>query len=323
MAALAGSNGFHGRGHGPLCSKGELMKKHLRPASFLLGNLLLLVLSASVATAQITGVVSSDVEAFFGSQSDTFQLAEPPLSPTWGPNVNGPYGFTGPTVPPLYAGFPSPSLSYAANIPYDLGHTGPGFADSQLTTSNYSIIGNYAGGTFTGDAFAMVGGPPMSIFQPATATGFVYEKAEFVMTFSVGSAGILGGLAPAYPFIATGNVLPGGYAQFGAQVDYWWIPVLPGTILPNGSPVNLGTLQYSFLQNGGGAFGQVVNHSPTVLAGATGVGFLQIVGEMYVAGDPFSIEVISIVPEPSSLVLGLAGVAGLGLVAARKKLRRA
>lgn len=283
-----------------------------RTVVVLLKTFLISTLFVSLARAQITGVVSSDVEAFFGSQNDTFQLAEPPLSPTWPTNPIGPYAISGPAVPALYPGYPSPSLTFTPNIPYDTPHTGPGFADSQLTTSNYSVVGNYSGGTFTGDAFAMVGGPPMSLFQPASATGYAYEKAEFVMTYSVGPAGIAAGTAPNYPFFATGNVLPGGYAQFGAQVDYWWIPVMPGTIIPSGPAVNLGTLQYSFLQAGGGSFGTVVNHSPTVLAGATGVGFLQIVGEMFVAGDPSSINVSS-VPEPSTVVLGAAGLIGLGM----------
>jgi PEP-CTERM motif len=288
-----------------------------------LGILFVLAVVAPRARAQITGVVNSDVEAFFGSQNDSFQLAEPPLSPSWTPNANGPYPISGPTVPALYPGYPSPNLSYTSNIPYDTGHTGSGFSDIQLTTSNYSIIGNYSPGPNTGNAFAMVGGPPMSLFQPATATGFAFEKAEFVMTYSVGPAGIAAGAAPAYPFIASGNVLPlpGSYAQFGAQVDYWWVPVIPGTILPAGPAVNLGTLQYSFLQSGGGAFGTLVNHSPAALAGATGVGFLQITGEMFVAGDPFSINVSS-VPEPSTCVLGIVGIAGLGFVAVRKKFRR-
>jgi hypothetical protein len=295
------------------------MNRFTRVAVTLVGIVLLLsAVITSTAVAQITGVVNSDVEAFFGSQSDAFQASEPPIGPPWPANAAGPYPITGPAVPPLYAGFPNPNLSFTPNIPYDLGHVGPGFIDTQLTTASYSIIGNYAGGAFTGDAFAMTFGPPISLFQPSSATGFAYEMIEFVMTYSVGPAGILGGLAPAYPFVATGNVLPGGYAQFGAQVDYWWQPVIPGTIIPSGPAVNLGTLQYSFLQVGGGAFNTVVNHAPTVLAGAGGVGFLQITGEMFVAGDPFSINVISI-PEPSTLTLGVAGIGAFGLMVLRRK----
>ena len=74
--------------------------------------------------------------------------------------------------------------------------------------------------------------------------------------------------------------------------------------------MNLGTLTYNFLQSGGGAFSTTVNHSATVLAGASGVGFLQITGEMFVAGDPFSINVTS-VPEPSTLWLAAAALVGL------------
>ena len=294
---------------------------HHRPM-FLFGTFLALVIFVPMAKAQITGVVSSDVEAYFGSQSDTFQLTEGPTFPFWPSNSNGPYPVTGPTVPALYAGYPNPSLSFTPNITYDTGHIGPGFADSQLTTANYSIIGNFAGGANTGDAYAQTFGPPISIVQPSSATGFVFQKVQFAMTFSVGPSGIAGGAAPAYPFLASGNVLPGGYAQFGAQVDYWWLPVIPGTILPAGPSVNLGTLQYSFLQAGGGAFSSIVNHSPTTLAGATGVGFLQITGEMFVAGDPFSINVTSI-PETSTLILSVVGLVGMGAIALRTKSRQA
>ncbi|MBX9787319.1 MAG: PEP-CTERM sorting domain-containing protein [Pirellulales bacterium] len=295
------------------------MSSYQRFSLVLIGALLFSFCFAPLAVAQITGVVSSDVEGFFGSQNDTFQQSEPPIGPTWPANVNGPYPITGPTVPALYAGYPNPSLTYTSNIPYDLGHIGPGFADTQLTTANYSLLGNYSGGANTGDAFAVISGPPMSLVQPATATGFAYQKVEFAMTYSVGPSGILAGAAPAYPLLVTGNVLPGGYAQFGAQVDYWWIPVIPGTIIPSGPSVNLGTLQYSFLQPGGGSFNTVVNHSPTVLAGATGVGFLQITGEMFVAGDPFEIYVTS-VPEPSTFAL--AGIAAVALLATGRRHRR-
>ncbi|MBX9655454.1 hypothetical protein K2Y11_17710 [bacterium] len=293
---------------------------HHRPMC--LFGLLLALVFVPMAKAQITGVVSSDVEAYFGSMSDTFQLTEGPTFPFWTANANGPYPVTGPTVPALYAGYPNPSLTFTPNITYDTGHIGPGFADSQLTTANYSIIGNFAGGANTGDAYAQTFGPPISLFQPASATGFAFEKVQFVMTFSVGPSGIAGGAAPAYPFLATGNVLPGGYAQFGANVDYWWIPVIPGTIIPSGPSVNLGTLQYNFFQAGGGSFNTVVNHSPTTLAGASGVGFLQITGEMFVAGDPFSINVVSI-PETSTLVLSVVGMIGLAGFGLRKKLHRA
>ena len=51
---------------------GWLMNYCPRRAMVLLGILLVLALFAPTTMAQITGVVSSDVEAFFGSQSDTF-----------------------------------------------------------------------------------------------------------------------------------------------------------------------------------------------------------------------------------------------------------
>ena len=296
------------------------MHPRLRCAITLVGTLFCFAGYHSIAFGQITSVVSSEVEGFFGSQSDAFQLSEPPINPTWTANATGPYGVGGPTVPAIYPGFPNPSLTYTSTIAYDTGHTGPGFADTQLTAANYDIVGNFSGGANTGDAFAMTGTGGMTLVQPPSATGFTYEKVEFVMTYGVGPAGLASGVAPAYPFLVSGNVFTGGYAEFGAQIDYWWQPVIPGTIIPSGPASNLGTLQYSFLQPGGGSFSQVVNHSGPVLAGvgAGSIGFLQITGHMFVAGDPFSISVVS-VPEPSTLALAGIGVLALAVTAARRR----
>ena len=78
---------------------------------------------AETSRAQISGIISSDVEAFFGTQSDAYQADETPLAPSWPSSGFGPYGITGPSsVPPLYAGFPNPAVPVISNIPYSGGH---------------------------------------------------------------------------------------------------------------------------------------------------------------------------------------------------------
>jgi hypothetical protein len=99
--------------------------------------------------------------------------------------------------------------------------------------------------------------------------------------------------------------------QFGAEVNYWFLTTIPGTVIVN-SVTNLGSLQYNYQLTGSpGAFSSIVNYSPTTLLGATGNGFLMITGEAFVAGDPFDITVTS-VPEPSSIAL--AGMGGLAIL---------
>lgn len=158
--------------------------------------------------------------------------------------------------------------------------------------------------------------------QPVTATGFAYQQVNFGMADSTGGSGA-GGPATRYPFIVSVTAQPGGYAQFGVQVDHWWIPVIPGTVIPSGSHLNLGTLNYSFLQPGGGTFSSMVSPASTTLLGASGPGFLEITGEIFVAGDPFHIDVISVpLREPSTGVLLAVGLVALG-VGPRRGLRRA
>ena len=75
------------------------------------------------ARGQLTGIISSDVEGFFASQSDAYQQSEGPLTPTWPANIFPPLypAFAGPTVPPLYTGystFPNPITPLTQNIGY-------------------------------------------------------------------------------------------------------------------------------------------------------------------------------------------------------------
>lgn len=276
------------------------------------------------AHAQITGVVNSDVQGYFATNSDTFQLAEGPTIPPWAVNGPGFYPTSGiPTVPALYPTFPNPALPLTTNISYTapFAHApSTPFTDGQ-TTADYSIIGGFLGpGANTGDAYVLLGVPgavPLSINQPATASGYAYEQVNFAMVYSVGGAGLIGGNPGPRPFHVSGSVATGGWAQFGAEVNYWWLDTLPGTTIVTNTSL-LGTLVYDFQVTNTGPFSQWVNYNATNLLGAAGNGFLMITGSAFVAGDPFEIYVTS-VPEPATAVTMGIGALGAAVLAVRRR----
>ena len=102
-------------------------------------------------------------------------------------------------------------------------------------------------------------------------------------------------------------------AQFGAEVNYWWQPILPGSTLPNGPASLLGQLEYSY-STSASSFATLVPSivaSRPLAATPLGLGILEITGNAFVAGDPYTISVQS-VPEPSSAAIMGIGIAGLG-----------
>jgi hypothetical protein len=301
------------------------MRNLVRVGAFILFTTLV---STHAANGQILGVVDSNVEGYFAATSDTFQQAEGPTIPPWPVAGTGYYPTSGiPTVPPLYPGFPNPAIPLTSNIPYTapFAHAPSNpFTDGQ-TTATYSIIGGFFGpGTNTGDAYVLVGVPgavPLTITQPSTASGYAYEQVNFAMVYSVGGGGLAAGPAGPRPFHVSGTLATGGWAQFGAEVNYWWLDTIPGTIIVSNTTL-LGTLVYDFKVTSTSSFSQWVNHNNPALLGATGNGFLMITGSAFVAGDPFSITVMS-VPEPTTAVMLGIGVIGLvlagGQIHARKR----
>ena len=128
----------------------------VRVSSWLLCCGFVAILVPRAAMAQITGVVSSNVEGYFGTNSDGFQLAEGPTIPPWAVNGPGPYPTSG--LPNILAlsGFPNPVLPLTSNISYTAPIThflSTPFTDGQ-TTADYTITGGFNGqGTNTFDAY--------------------------------------------------------------------------------------------------------------------------------------------------------------------------
>ncbi len=178
-----------------------------------------LMLMARTSSGQITNIGNSDVEGFFGAQSDapTAQQSEGPIAPSWPASGNPFYPITGGSgVPALYGTFPNPVYPITQNI----GFAAPGghslsspFVDSQGTTANYNIVGGFNGaGTLTSDAyvdFALPGATGMYLSQSSTATGYAYEQANFAIEYSVGPGGLIGGAVPSLPYIISGNAIAG------------------------------------------------------------------------------------------------------------------
>jgi PEP-CTERM motif len=312
---------------------GTLMNFKLRCHIAAAGAVAALFLGAQTSHGAITGILNSDVEGFFGTTSDAFQLSEGPITPPWAPvGFALPFGPAGLPLPPLYAGYPNPNPPIASITPFPApaGHApGSPFTDG-ATSADYHIYGGIGGaGTYTRNAYVRLGnniGTLMYLSQPSTAVGYAYEEAEFGIDYNVNAGGLMAGATlGTRPYLVYGSFLPGGSAEFGAEVNYWWFPTSQNNITGvtiYGAPVNLGSLQYDdYISNVTGPFVSLVPDtfgSNFLLGVAPGqTGDLELTGDMFLIGDPVSISVMA-VPEPGSLAILAVGAAGM-MIRSRKK----
>jgi hypothetical protein len=294
-----------------------------RLARFLLG----LVLVGS-AQAQVVTRMGSDVQAMFASQSEGYKDSDP-TGILWGLAGVGPY--------PTAAGIPSLPAAPTASITPPTGgnaFAGGGYssffndlAGPGANTKAQSLIDDSVAATpfFTSDISIAI--PAWRLFQGPSAAGYAYNQLNFgsnyLLTFNPG----LATSTPGLPIYINGSVISGlgAYAQFDGVVNYTWLPVTintAGLILPVGSPVLLGQLTYTFLQTGGGAFNTTLFSSGTLAPTPAGDGILALDGQMWIAGDPFDLQVTT-VPEPSAFaLLGFSLVGLIGYRAASKRQSR-
>ncbi len=253
---------------------------------------------------------SDGVQAFFASQSDVYQDSDPLFGP-FGPAGLGPYtaGVVLPGLPlaPAASLTPAPGNAFAGG-----GYTS--IFNDGLPLATYaaaqSTIDDFISGSpvFTSDVSIAI--PAWRLFQAAGATGYAYQQLNFGSNYLFTLNPGLAASTPALPIYINGSVVSGGgaYVQFDGVVAYTWIPVTTntaGTLTP-GTAVPLGQLNYTFNQIGGGTFIQTLTSTGSLLAIPAGDGILALDGHMWIAGDPFEMNVTT-VPEPATLGLLMAG----------------
>ena len=236
-----------------------------------------------------------------------------------------------PNLPSLYAGFPSPNPPVPSIIPFaaPTGHTGTFSGGGSVAA--YSIFGGIGGsGLNVRNAYVRLGNNTANLMYLSQSTSsppgtYAYEESEFVIDYAVGTGGLGGGVGGPRPYLVYGNFLPSGTAEFGGQVNYYWIPTnyvaSTGVLLTYGTPQLLGTLNYDTQLTGVGSFLATANGTWTGLSAVPvgSVGILELTGEFYLAGDPVSITVQA-VPEPATI--SLLALGGLAILRRRKSSRK-
>ncbi len=267
----------------------------------LVGAVLILSAFARHSHAQITNIISSDAEAFFGSMSDGYQQSEPPISPPW-PAVGFslpylPSGLPAGSVPPLYAGYLESGIPRAEyDSPFRLRlathpavHSNDG-NDHGRTIYIFGGIGAQVG-AYTRNAYVRLGNNSANLMylnQPASATGYAYEEVQFAIDYLVGPSGLLPGNPPNLrPYLVFWQFsLPAAWPNSAPRSTTSYATVNATGVV--GSFSSLGALQYQdYINSVGGPFFNTVNdtsYSTPNLLGAPGSaygGVLELTGDMY------------------------------------------
>jgi PEP-CTERM motif-containing protein len=291
--------------------KGQFMHSLHRWLTRLLCVAIAWSFAGNASQALIVSVGPSNVDTFFGSQSDAYQNSNP-VAGSWSAIGPGPYA--GPGLP---AGVPAAPA----------GNVVPSNITPLAPTPSISSFNDGGGNLANSGIVAYVGGPnslvddaQIGMFMNLTQTGssaYAYEQlnyaADYSLTNIVDAAGVLTGASPSNvsrSFAISGSV--GSWVEFGGIMNFWDVPTA-------GAPTLLGSLLFSYYNASPGTFSTVVSSSS--LIGSTPVtnpDLIRVTGDFFVAGDPSSISVQS-VPEPSSLLLAALGIVGLLTVARRRR----
>jgi hypothetical protein len=247
----------------------------------------------AVATVSQAG---SGVEARFASQSNAFTASNPTVGAWLAPGV-GPY----PSAAPI-PGLPGAVFTTGNNFQPAGGwvdNFNDLFPPTTFTAATSNIADSYLPvATQTQDMQVTI--PAWRFFQAPAAPGYAFEQLNFTSDYLLTGNSGLAGSTPAFPLSVNGVIKsPGAYAQFEAVIDYTFAAInTAGTIGPFAS---LGTLTYSTTALTPGAFSFNLNSAGALAATPATDGLLRINGFMFIAGDPFEMN-INVVPEPASLL---------------------
>ena len=273
------------------------MKPNLLRRPLLVGAFLASTWFSGAARAAILTLMDSNVDAYFGSQSDAVQISDPSVLAPWPAVGPGPYlGTALPGVPGPPGSTAGPPYPGGINVPFSPGPHNSAFNDPLLNSANSSIVGGINGiGATTNDATLNAN---MSLTQ--TAGGYAYEQIDFGIDYNVAVGAVTQGSLVTRGFMVTGSVgTSAGFAQFGGQLTYWNAT----TGVPLGAP-----LTFSFFHAGGGPFAAFVPASQFE-SQVVGGDILRVTGDLFVIGDPAQINV-QLVPEPATWVLATVGLVG-------------
>jgi hypothetical protein len=285
-----------------------ISKLTLRHAAITLGATLALAIINCTAHAAILTLMDSNVDAYFGSQSDAYQASDPAVLAPWPAVGPGPYlGTALPGVPAPPGSTPGPPYPGGINVPYSPAAHNSAFNDGAGNTASSSIQGGINGiGATTNDATMVANGTLVE----STGSSYDYEQLNFGIDYQVALGAVTQGSVVTRGISISGNVSPGGFVQFGGQLNFWDAT----TSASLGAP-----LTFSYFNNSGGPFATFLVASQFE-SSVVGGDILRVSGDFFTIGDP-GIDLHWATPEPSTYTLLATGAACLAWVMVRRQKR--